>query len=176
MHSVDRRDSGAANARRTLTPLVARVCTPRYYDTQQAGVYSTPSKNTLGARHRALLRSARRCPRTAAPFGSLSKNHEVSAPRATPLVARPCTVPPITRYQSGRRVGTALTYVRPGHDLANGRGPGRSSRSRPRRLAQGSRRVASKSRAARRDAEFFRGPNGRRILFADTKRNNEHED
>lgn len=102
IQSVDRLRLGPLNARRTLTPLALRVCTPRYYDTQQPGVYSTPSKNTLRARRRERPVVLSDGPEDGCAVRALSKNHAVTH-RAAPLAARSRAAPPASRDQSARR-------------------------------------------------------------------------
>lgn len=168
MHSVEQCDS-AANARTHANPVSTRVCTPQYYDTQQVGVYSTPSKNILGARSRArtgvLGTAGGRLRRSCVFEKSRGFRHvaprywfyDRGAARSSAHAARP--------IRSERRTSphaTALIEILPMT------APQSLVRSRPCYLAQGLRRSVT-SRAARRDAEFFRGhrPSD---TFRDTKR------
>lgn len=86
MHSVDRDSVPLTRDETRANPVSTRVCTPRYYDTQQAGVYSTPSKNTLGARRRArpgVLRVARGRLRRSCRFQKITR-FPLAAPRYWP--------------------------------------------------------------------------------------------
>lgn len=161
MHSVEQCDS-AANARTHANPVSTRVCTPRYYDTQQVGVYSTPSKNTLGARSRArtgVLGTAGGRLRRSCVFEK-SRGFLHVAPRYWPYdrgAARSSAhaAQPIRSERRTSPRATALIEILPMTV------PQSLAWSRPRHLAQGLRRAVP--HAAMRN---FSAAIGRRILFA----------
>lgn len=183
MHSVEQCDL-AASARTHANPVSTRVCTPRYYDTQQAGVYSTPSKNTLGARRRArigVLGAAGGRLRRSCVF---EKSRGFLRRRATPLAAwprrrarfRPC------RGTNPLGAANAVAYDRPGRDPANNRAvvvrtvtpSSPRARAREGRADTADCRGLAVPHAAMRN---FSAAIGRRILFARYQADNEeHED
>lgn len=122
---------GAAKreTRCNANPVSTRVCTPRYYDTQQAGVYSTPSKNTLGARRSArsgVLRVARG--RLRAVRAAFKKSRGFRSSRRaigrTTVHGSACTTVPI-RTRCGERFDVRpprsrpCQWLHPGHSRSH---------------------------------------------------------
>jgi len=154
---------GAANARRTLTPL-APACARHAIMIHNRPKFTQPRVKTHwelgGAQRPGVLGTARRRLRRRAS----SKNHEVSARRVARLAARPRAAPPTTRDQSARRV--ARQCDRPPLDATLPMIiPQSLAWSRPRYLVQGS-GGPRPAESRRRDAKFFPMAIGRRILFA----------
>jgi hypothetical protein len=119
IQSVDQSRLGLLNARRTLTPLALRVCTPRYYDTQQLRVYSTPSKNTLRAERRARSVVLGDAPENGCAVGALSKNHAL--PVTLRHWPRDCTRLRLHRATNPLGTTDVTISVRPDRDPANDR-------------------------------------------------------